>query len=119
MLLDWINSNINAISTVTIAIVTGLFFLAHRFKEDIDEQLIDVRTEVDQELKIYRHDIKNVWLKLNEHAISIVALQTEQRNTASQLVDIKAYTRDINLKLDALSREIADMLVAIRHNVVK
>lgn len=113
---DWLGRNLGVIATVMLAIMTGTFFLARRFKEGVDRQLLDVRTEVDMELKDYRHDIKNVWLTVNAHANSIVALQTEQRNTAMQLTDIKALTRDITVKLDVLGREIADVLLTVRKN---
>lgn len=102
------------IATMTVAIFTGIFFLARWFKDDLEHQLTDIRTEVDDELKEYRHDIKNVWLKVGEHAIAIVALQTEQRNTSAQLTDIKAETRAIAAKLDALAKEITDMLVFVK-----
>ena len=41
----------------------------------------------------------------------------KQRNTSTQLTDIKTETRAINGKLDMLSREITDVLVLVKINV--
>lgn len=111
---EWFGRNLGAIVPAMLAIIGAAFLAARQFRDGIARQLIDIRTEVDDELKEYRHEIKNVWLVTNQHATFIVALQTEQRNTATQLTDIKAETRAINGKLDSLSREITDVLVLVK-----
>ena len=111
---DWLDRHVGSVISLTVAIVAGLYALGHLYKLSVDKELLDVRTEVDEELKNYRHDMKNAWGVIRTQGVSIVTLQSEQRHTFIELSKIEATVRDINVKLDVMTKDLAAVLFAVR-----
>ena len=111
---DWVDRHAGSVISIIVAIVAGLYALTHLYKLSVDKELIDVRTEVDEELRSYRHDMKNLWGIVQTHSGSIITLQSEQKHTVLELTEIKTTMRDINGKLDAVTKDIAAVLFTVR-----
>ncbi len=111
---DWMSHYIGVIVPIFLSLIAGLFFMARQYKDDIHELVADAAAETEKEFVIIRHELKNVRLGESLMTNHIAVLQVEQRNTVSQLTEIKEMAHVTNRKLDSLFEKMSVVLLEIR-----
>ena len=111
---DWLSHYISIIIPAMLAVFGGLLAMSNRYKASVQQKLTDQRTGLD-------HELAKVWSEMRNHIAvqvcqgsNIAVLQSEQRNTALHLEDIKQTTIDTNKKIDGLADKLVTVLAEIK-----